>query len=78
MSNLDRGDVMTVREVGELLNLRRATVCQLVKSGQLPGFHPTGSRQWRFLRADVEALFLPQKKVNQGPPNPARIPNTNR
>jgi len=50
---LTRFDVMTAREVGELLDLPRSTVYHLARRGLLPG-HRIG-RAWRFIRGEIEA-----------------------
>ena len=50
---LTRFDVMTAREVGELLGLPASTVYDLARRGLLPG-HRVG-RAWRFIRSEVEA-----------------------
>ena len=50
---LTRFDVMTAREVGELLQLPASTVYELARRGLLPG-HRVG-RAWRFIRSEIEA-----------------------
>ena len=49
---LTRFDVMTAREVGELLRLPASTVYDLARRGLLPG-HRVG-RAWRFIRYEIE------------------------
>jgi excisionase family DNA binding protein len=49
---LTRFDVMTAREVGELLRLPASTVYDLARRGLLPG-HRVG-RAWRFIRHEIE------------------------
>jgi excisionase family DNA binding protein len=49
---LTRDDVMTAREVGELLHLPRSTIYDLARRGLLPG-HRVG-RAWRFIRGEIE------------------------
>jgi excisionase family DNA binding protein len=50
---LTRFDVMTAREVAELLDLPRSTIYYLARRGLLPG-HRVG-RAWRFIRGEIEA-----------------------
>jgi excisionase family DNA binding protein len=49
---ITRFDVMTAREVGELLRLPASTVYDLARRGLLPG-HRVG-RAWRFIRYEIE------------------------
>ena len=49
---LTRSDVMTAREVGELVRLPTSTIYDLARRGVLPG-HRIG-RAWRFIRGEVE------------------------
>ena len=51
-AGLTRFDVMTAREVGELLRLPASTVYDLARRGLLPG-HRVG-RAWRFIRHEIE------------------------
>lgn len=48
---------MTTRQVADLLQLSISTVHQLAEAGDLPGRRI--GREWRFLRADLLALFPP-------------------
>jgi excisionase family DNA binding protein len=50
---LTRTDVLTAREVGDLLRIPRSTVYDLARRGVLPA-HRVG-RAWRFLREEIEA-----------------------
>jgi excisionase family DNA binding protein len=45
-------DLMTVNEVAQYLNVSRAKIHHLAKSGNLPGFK-VGQRIWRFYRHQV-------------------------
>jgi excisionase family DNA binding protein len=49
---LTRFEVMTAREVGELIRLPTSTVYDLARRGLLPG-HRVG-RAWRFIRGEIE------------------------
>ncbi|OAI39293.1 hypothetical protein AYO39_00415 [Actinobacteria bacterium SCGC AG-212-D09] len=52
---LTREDVMTAREVAELLRMPRSTVYQLARQGVLPASRL--GRTWRFLRPQLEELL---------------------
>ena len=49
-----KDDILTVREVAEMLKLADKTVYGLVSNGEITGFKIGGS--WRFRRDDIEAL----------------------
>jgi excisionase family DNA binding protein len=49
---ITRTDVLTAREVGELLRIPVSTVYDLARRGILPA-HRVG-RAWRFLRQEIE------------------------
>ena len=51
-AGLTRFEVMTAREVGELIRLPTSTVYDLARRGLLPG-HRIG-RAWRFIRGEIE------------------------
>jgi excisionase family DNA binding protein len=53
---LTRTDVLTAKEVGELLRLPKSTVYELARRGVLPA-HRVG-RAWRFVRQEVEQWLL--------------------
>lgn len=52
---ITREDVMTAAQVAEMLNVSRAAVYRLARSGQLPSVRL--GRTVRFLREAVEALL---------------------
>ncbi len=52
---LTRDEVMTPREVAELLGIPVSTVYYLARQGQLP--HTRLGRTYRFLRPQLEALL---------------------
>jgi excisionase family DNA binding protein len=45
-------DVLTVREVADLLRVHRCTIYRLLRKGELPAFKL--GADWRFLRDEVE------------------------
>ena len=53
---LSRHDVMTAREVSELIRVPSSTVYDLARRGVLPG-HRIG-RAWRFVRPEIEEWLL--------------------
>jgi excisionase family DNA binding protein len=52
---LCREDVMTAREVADLLSMPVSTVYHLARQGELPARRL--GRTWRFLRPRIEELF---------------------
>jgi excisionase family DNA binding protein len=54
-TSLTAKDVMTAREVADLLHLPVSTVYQLAREGQLPA--KRFGRAWRFLRPRLEELL---------------------
>jgi excisionase family DNA binding protein len=52
---LTRDEVMTAREVAELLRMPTSTVCELARKGVLPASRL--GRKWRFLRPGLEELL---------------------
>jgi excisionase family DNA binding protein len=57
-------DLMTTKQLLELLQLDRTTVYRMLSDGRLPGFKVGG--QWRFSRQKIETWL-----EEQGPPPPA-------
>ena len=53
-STLTRDEVMTAREVADLLRLPTSTVYELARHGELPARR---GRTWRFLRPRLEELL---------------------
>ncbi len=53
---LTRADVLTAREVAELLHLPTSTVYDLARRGLIPA-HRIG-RAWRFVRQEIEQWLL--------------------
>lgn len=52
---LTRDEVMTAREVAELLRMPISTVYELARKGVLPASRP--GRTWRFLRPRLEEML---------------------
>lgn len=52
---LTRDEVMTAREVADLLRMPVSTVYELARRGELPARRL--GRTWRFLRPRLEAMF---------------------
>jgi excisionase family DNA binding protein len=52
---LTRGDVLTAREVADLLRMPTSTVYELARKGVLPARRL--GRTWRFLRPRLEELL---------------------
>ena len=53
---LTRADVLTAREVGDLLHLPPSTVYDLARRGLLPA-HRVG-RAWRFIRQEIQEWLI--------------------
>lgn len=49
-----KDDILTIREVAEMLKLTEKTVYRLATEGEIPGVKIGGS--WRFRRDEIEAL----------------------
>jgi excisionase family DNA binding protein len=54
---LTRGDVMSTREVADLLGIPRSTVYELARRGDLPARRV--GRRWVFLRDRLAAAITP-------------------
>jgi excisionase family DNA binding protein len=52
-------ELMTTRELWELLRLDRTTIYAMLKEGRIPGFKVGG--QWRFSRREIEAWLSEQR-----------------
>jgi len=52
--------ILTVREVAELLKINEKTAYKLAADLKLPGFKVGGS--WRFRRSDIDA-WIEEKKI---------------
>lgn len=50
-------ELLTTREVADLLRVASSTVIRWARTGFLPGIR--AGRDWRFRRADVEQLLTP-------------------
>lgn len=53
-------DILTVREVAEMLKLADKTVYSLVSDGEIPGFKVGGS--WRFSKKELEKWVAAQNR----------------
>ncbi len=53
--SLTRDEVMTAREVADLLKMPVSTIYELARRGELPAWRL--GRTWRFLRPRLEELF---------------------
>ena len=60
-------DLLTTKQLIELLQLDRTTVYRMLSEGRLPGFKVGG--QWRFSRQEIEA-WLREQKPDTAPPVP--------
>jgi excisionase family DNA binding protein len=63
-------DLLTTRQLQELLQVDRITIYRMLNDGRLRGFKVGG--QWRFSRREIEAWLLEQQshlEVTETPPN---------
>lgn len=67
---LTREDVMTGREVVELLGMPSSTVYELARRGEIPAAKL--GRTWRFLRPAIEQMLVGRDVTS--PPPPQRGP----
>ncbi|GAB5500973.1 MAG: hypothetical protein PsegKO_32840 [Pseudohongiellaceae bacterium] len=56
-------EVLTIKEVAQLLKVGEKTVYSMAQSGELPAFKVRG--QWRFSRKDIDAWIEQQKNTSQ-------------
>lgn len=66
-------DLLTTREVQELLKLDRTTIYRMIKEGRLTGLRV--GQQWRFTRRDVETLLSRASDAVEAAPEPAAAPS---
>ena len=57
--------LLTVRQLQELLRVDRVTIYRMLEAGALPGFKVGG--QWRFSQGEIEA-WLNSQRVDAGEP----------
>jgi excisionase family DNA binding protein len=48
-------DILTAKEVADMLRVSVRTIIRLAENGELPGF--TVGKQWRFYRSDVQTYI---------------------
>jgi len=54
-------EILTVRQVAELLQIDERTIYKLARQGSIPSFKV--SNQWRFLKQDIESWIEQKKKA---------------
>jgi excisionase family DNA binding protein len=54
------GELLTIKQVQEILKLSERTVFRLIKNGELQGFK--AGRDWRFEQGDIDAYIEHQRK----------------
>ena len=55
-----KDDILTIREVAEMLKLTEKTAYRLVSEGEIPGFKVGGS--WRFSQKELERWIANRSK----------------
>jgi excisionase family DNA binding protein len=60
-------DLLTARQIQDLLKVDRTTIYHMLKDGKLPGFKVGG--QWRFSRADIDTWLTDQQCAHLGAPS---------
>ncbi len=60
---MKRAELLTVKEVSEILRIHPMTVYEQARVGRLPGFRlPSG--RWRFDRREIEAWIRETRKAS--------------
>jgi excisionase family DNA binding protein len=59
-------DLLTARQLQDLLKVDRTTIYHMLRAGRLPGFKVGG--QWRFSRADIETWLTAKQFAHLGVP----------
>jgi len=75
-SSEGRPEVLTVRELAELLRVDEKTVYRMAQRGELPGFKVSGS--WRFEQGDIRAWIEARKRAGVRSLAPGRHKRTKR
>jgi len=65
-------EILTIKEVAELLRIGEKTAYTMAKDGALPGFKVGG--QWRFRRVDIDGWI--QDRVRQEGRGPSSASNS--
>jgi excisionase family DNA binding protein len=69
--NIFMADLLTTRQVQDLLKIDRTTIYRMVESGQLPAVRV--GKQWRFARMDLEQLLNGAKMTAEAKTPPAPV-----
>ncbi len=56
-------EVLTIKDVAQLLKVGEKTVYSMAQTGELPAFKVRG--QWRFSRKDIDAWIEQKKNTTQ-------------
>jgi len=56
-------EILTIREVAELLKINEKTAYRLAAKGKIPGFRVGGS--WRFRRTDIDQWIEEQRTATK-------------
>lgn len=64
-------DLLTARQLQELLRVDRTTIYHMLQDGRLPGFKVGG--QWRFARADIDSWLTEQQCAHPSGPAGAEL-----
>lgn len=59
----DTAEILTIREVADLLKIGEKTAYTMAQSGELPGFKVRG--QWRFRRSDIDVWIRSQVEAGR-------------
>lgn len=59
-------EIMSLREVAELLRCNRSTIYRMLKRQEIPGFKVGGD--WRFARSEIEAWIARRTAESISPP----------
>ena len=79
MSESDKAELFTLKEVAKILRLSHSGARRLVQSGKLSGVNISGGKKravWRVHAAALREFVNPDVKVNAAPEEPRRKANS--
>jgi excisionase family DNA binding protein len=58
----DNDEILTTRQVADVLKIHQATVRRLARSGVIPGWRVGGIGSWRFLKSEILKHLVKRNK----------------
>jgi excisionase family DNA binding protein len=71
-----KDDILTIREVAEMLKLTEKTAYRLVSNGELPGFKAGGS--WRFRQSEIDKWIFAREADSKNAGGETKSPRKNK